>query len=86
MTANISIVTATKADALLVPNTALLPKGAGHAVQVPAPNGTTREVEVQTGLTDGSQTEIVSGLEEGGQVIANPSTGANTRQSGPFGR
>jgi HlyD family secretion protein len=86
MTANISIVTATKADVLLVPNTALLPKGAGHAVQVPAANGGTREVEVQTGLTDGTQTEIVSGLQAGDQVIATPNTGATTRASGPFGR
>ncbi|HET9221744.1 MAG TPA: efflux RND transporter periplasmic adaptor subunit [Roseiflexaceae bacterium] len=86
MTANISIVTATKDNVLLVPNTALLPKGAGHAVQVPADGGGTREVEVQTGLTDGTQTEIVSGLQAGDQVIANPTTGASTRQGGPFGR
>jgi multidrug efflux pump subunit AcrA (membrane-fusion protein) len=79
-------VTATKENVLLVPNTALLPKGAGHAVQVPAASGGTREVEVQTGLTDGTQTEIVSGLQAGDQVMAIPSTGASTRQSGPFGR
>jgi HlyD family secretion protein len=73
MTANISIVTATKADVLLAPNTALLPNGAGHAVQVPAADGGAREVEVKTGLSDGTHTEIVNGLKEGDQVITNPS-------------
>ncbi|MFL5805854.1 MAG: efflux RND transporter periplasmic adaptor subunit [Roseiflexaceae bacterium] len=86
MTANISIVTATKDKVLLVPNTALLPKGAGHAVQVPNANGGTREVDVQTGLTDGTQTEIIGGLKAGDQVITNPSTSSTTRSSGPFGR
>ena len=86
MTANISIVTATKDNVLLVPNTALLPNGAGHAVQVPNANGGTREVVVQTGLTDGTQTEIVGGLQAGDRVIAVPSTGTSTRGGGPFGR
>jgi HlyD family secretion protein len=86
MTANISIVTATKDNVLLVPNTALLPNGAGHAVQVPNANGGTREVVVETGLTDGTQTEIVGGLQAGDPVIAVPSTGTSTRGGGPFGR
>ena len=62
MTADLKIVTAVKDNVLLVPNTALLPKGSGRVVQVPAQDAqgepTTREVEVQTGLTDGTQTEI----------------------------
>ena len=87
MTANVRIVTATKEQVLLVPNTALLPKGAGHAVQVPNADGSTREVDVQTGLTDGSETEIVGGLKEGDRVIANPSTtSTSTQRAGPFGR
>jgi HlyD family secretion protein len=86
MTANTSIVVATKDNALLVPNSALLPNGAGYAVQVPNAGGGTREVVVQTGLTDGTQTEIISGLKAGDQVIAVPTTGTTTRSSGPFGR
>ena len=81
MTSDLKIITARKDNLLLVPNTALLPKGSGRVVQVPAQDAqgrpTTREVEVQTGLTDGNQTEILSGLEEGQAIIALPSNGAS---------
>ena len=69
---------------LLYESLALLPKGAGHVVQVPNADGTTREVEVQTGLTDGTNTEIVSGLSEGDSVIAAPTVGTQ-RSINPFG-
>lgn len=72
MTANLDIMTASKENALVVPNTALLPRGAGRVVQVLNADGTTREVEVTTGLTDGVNTEIVSGLREGDQIVTNP--------------
>lgn len=72
MTANVTITTATKEDVLLVPNAALLPKGAGRVVQAPIADGGVREVDVETGLTDGTQTEIVSGLSEGDTIIATP--------------
>jgi HlyD family secretion protein len=91
MTADMKIVTAVKDNLLLVPNTALLPKGSGRVVQVPAQdaNGrpTTREVEVQTGLTDGTVTEITSGLQEGEVIVALPSNGASRSNgmSGFFG-
>ena len=81
MTADLNIVTAQRPGVLLVPNTALLPKGTGRVVQVPATDAqgratTPREVEVKTGLSDGALTEILSGLSEGQQVIALPDNGA----------
>ncbi len=89
MTADLTIVTARKQDVLLVPNASLLPKGAGHVVQVVGTDAqgqaTTQEVDVQTGLTDGSQTEIVSGLSEGQRVVALPDNGAPKRSGGMFG-
>jgi HlyD family secretion protein len=85
MTANLTITTAKKDGVLLVPNTALLPKGAGHSVQVLNTDGkTSREVDVQTGLTDGSQTEITSGLNEGDKVVTNPNT-TKPKSGGLFG-
>ncbi|MHB1134025.1 MAG: efflux RND transporter periplasmic adaptor subunit [Chloroflexota bacterium] len=89
MTADLSIEVARKESVLLVPNTTLLPKGTGRVVQVPdasaAPTGSAgpavREVDVQTGLSDGTSTEILSGLDEGQQVIALPDSGV--RPSGP---
>jgi HlyD family secretion protein len=81
MTADLKIVTQRKDNALLVPNTALLPKGSGRVVQIPIVdakgNPGTQEVDVQTGLTDGVQTEITSGLQERQAVITLPSNGAS---------
>jgi HlyD family secretion protein len=83
MTINVNIIAARKDNVLLVPNSALLPKGAGRAVQVRDAEGQkTREVDVQVGLTDGVNTEIISGLKEGDKVIAVPFP---KRGEGPFG-
>ena len=84
MTANLMITTAKKDGVLLVPNSALLPKGAGHAVQVLGPDGKVSEVDVQTGLTDGTNTEITSGLKAGDKVVTVPSTTTPQRR-GLFG-
>jgi len=85
MNSNVSIITAHKSDVLLVPSTALLPKGSGHAVQrLNADGKTVNEVDVQTGLTDGTLTEVVSGLKSGDQVVPLPSLGT-PKPSGPFG-
>jgi multidrug efflux pump subunit AcrA (membrane-fusion protein) len=86
MTANVDITTATKNDVLLVPNTALLPKGAGRVVRVPNASGQgTHEVDVQIGLTDGTNTEIVSGLKEGDPIVALPSTSSAGTSAGGGG-
>jgi HlyD family secretion protein len=96
MTADLSIVTAQKENVLLVPNSALLPKGAGRVVQMPAGadqpasgpvkpgTATTREIEVQIGLSDGAYTEIVSGLNAGDEIVALPSTTAPRRANLPL--
>jgi HlyD family secretion protein len=86
MTADLSIEVARKENALLVPNTALLPKGTGRVVQVPdasTPGGqAVREVEVRTGLSDGTSTEILSGLDQGQQVIVLPDSGVRPSGAG----
>ncbi|MCG8347586.1 MAG: efflux RND transporter periplasmic adaptor subunit [Chloroflexales bacterium] len=84
MTANIDIITAQEDDVLLVPNSALLPKGAGQVVQITDAEGNTREVEVVTGLSDDAQTEIVSGLNEGDEIVALPRTNTQGAQGGGF--
>jgi HlyD family secretion protein len=90
MTADLTIVTGRKDNVLLVPSTALLPKGAGRVVQVPQVDAKgkplpPREVDVQTGLSDGTNTEILSGIGEGEPVIALPSASTSRSPSGPFG-
>jgi multidrug efflux pump subunit AcrA (membrane-fusion protein) len=85
MTADLDITVATTENALVVPNTALQPNGAGYVVQMLNADGTTRNVEVQTGLSDGVKTEIVSGLNEGDAVVENPGA-ARQQPTGPFGQ
>ncbi len=67
MGANLKILTIQKTGVLLVPNRALKSVGTRKAVHVLAP-GAPRDVIVETGVTDGNETEIVSGLNEGDQV------------------
>ncbi len=67
MGANLKILTIQKTGVLLVPNRALTSVGTRKAVHVLAP-GAPRDVIVETGVTDGNETEIVSGLNEGDQV------------------
>jgi HlyD family secretion protein len=83
MTANLSIITAEKDNVLLVPNATLLPKGSGHIVQVLDAAGKTRDIDVVTGISDGTRTEIVSGLDEGTRILALP--GTVVRPANPFG-
>ncbi|GAB4129053.1 MAG: efflux RND transporter periplasmic adaptor subunit [Roseiflexaceae bacterium] len=85
MSANLTITTERKQNILLVPSTALLPKGAGRVVQVPDGQGGIREVDVQIGINDGSNVEILSGLNEGDQIIATPGVSTQPRPAGPFG-
>ena len=70
MGANLKILTIEKKGVLLVPNRALKSVGTRKAVQVVAP-GEPRDVIVETGVTDGNETEIVSGVNEGDQVLIN---------------
>ena len=84
MTSNLDIITAQRNNVLVVPNTALLPKGNSRIVQVVGADGKAKEVEVQTGLSDGSFTEIAGGVTEGTRIVALPSSGA-VPSSSPFG-
>ena len=86
MTANVNITTAHKDDVLLVANTALLPKGSGHVVQQLGADGkTTNDVDVQLGLSDSTNSEVVSGLREGDRYVAFPAGTVPKAGGGPFG-
>ncbi|MBI5031526.1 MAG: efflux RND transporter periplasmic adaptor subunit [Chloroflexi bacterium] len=67
MGANLKIKTIEKNGVLIVPNRALKNTGTRKAVHIVAP-GQARDVTVETGVTDGANTEILSGLNEGDQV------------------
>ena len=72
MTANTSIVLDRRDDALLVPNWAIRrDRQTGKAyLLIQAGDGTSREVEVKTGLRNDAFSELLSGAEEGQVVLA----------------
>ncbi len=84
MSADIEIVTSEQKDQLLVPLLAVQSQGKRRFVQLPS--GEKRSVEL--GGTDGSHMVVVSGLNEGEQVLASapaPAAAANPRQGqGPI--
>lgn len=86
MTANLTIVTDQRENVLIVPNSALLPKGTGRVVQVVGADGQPQEIDVTIGISDGIVSEVLSGLEEGQTIIATPTSRTNDGPSGPFGR
>lgn len=74
MAASGSIVIETKSDVLLIPSTAVQ-NGTVRVMK----NGQVTEVSVETGLVSDSQTEILSGLSEGDEVITGTVSSATTR-------
>lgn len=66
---DVSIITRTKPDVLMVPNTAVIRSGDDFFVDVLEPNGEQRRVQFTPGLIGHDTTEIVDGLTEGQEVI-----------------
>lgn len=94
MTANVQILVAEAENALAVPARALIRKGMDKYVTRLAAGGKTEEVKVETGVNDGQQVEIKSGLKEGDEVVLvrgeddsnwrNQQGGRNRRQPPPL--
>jgi len=81
MTANVRVIVAQARNATVIPTIALKQTGGKYQVQVPTtddPNGVTKTVEVTVGLSDGVNTQIVSGLNVGDKVVVEYTTGAST--------
>jgi len=68
MGANLKILTVEKKGVLVVSNRALKNVGTRKAVRVAAP-GEPRDAFVEVGVTDGNETEIISGVNEGDQIL-----------------
>ena len=86
MSATADITTAEKSNTLLLPNRAIqINRDAGNATVLRWAEGTTQEVTVETGLRNSTQTEILSGIEEGVEVMPSDYTPAEeTEPSGFF--
>lgn len=83
MTATIEIIIEEKNDVLVVPTLSLTTQNGKTFVQV-VENGIPRKQEVEVGAADGKNTEIVSGLNEGDEIveIMTSTTSSTTTNSG----
>ncbi len=88
MATSVYIITDIKSDVLLVPSTAVTSNNGGIYVQI-LKNGKPVMTQVETGKSNDSQTEIISGLSEGDEVItstvgANASNQSQNSTTSPF--
>ncbi|OGD05468.1 hypothetical protein A2379_00730 [Candidatus Amesbacteria bacterium RIFOXYB1_FULL_47_13] len=88
MVANVNIITDIKTDVLSVPSSAVQTSDSQTSVQI-LKNGEITNVLVETGSSNGSQTEIVSGINEGDAVVTSTITsdttgGSQGSSSSPF--
>jgi HlyD family secretion protein len=86
MTADVEIVVARETDALLVPNQAVKVDRAAdrYYIILPGPADTVRRIEIEIGLRDEAHTQVLSGLEEGDQVILPQVPQRIDEESGSF--
>jgi len=90
MAVNANIILDSKSDILLVPVNAVQSQNGQATVRV-MQNGQVKNIPVETGLFSDTQTEIISGISEGDEIITNiitptvPSNGSQTRDTSPFG-
>jgi multidrug efflux pump subunit AcrA (membrane-fusion protein) len=69
MNATVIITVQQAQNVLVVPDRAIQTQGTNSVVEVRKDDGSTETVVVQTGLSNGTNTEIMAGLEEGQTVI-----------------
>jgi HlyD family secretion protein len=68
--ANVAIDVQRKEGVLILPTTAIQTFGGRRFVRILTPDNTHREVDVQIGINDDTNTEITQGLQEGDKVIS----------------
>ncbi len=81
MAVSANIIIETKSDVLLIPSQALQTKDNQYFVKV-LRNGKEEEVQVEIGLQSDTQTEILSGLKEGDEVVVGQETTAQNQTEG----
>lgn len=77
MTASANIITMVKDDVLLVPSGAVQTRNGTSIVRV-FKNGEVQDVNVETGISSGTQTEILSGISEGELVVTGSNSSGNS--------
>jgi membrane fusion protein, macrolide-specific efflux system len=85
MTANVVFNTAEKDDVLTIPSEAVQQQNGQSGVMVPAEKKGDKPVfkPIQTGVTDGKQIEVVSGLDEGDKILIKTFSVGQLDTTGP---
>jgi multidrug efflux pump subunit AcrA (membrane-fusion protein) len=81
MNASVTIIMDQRQNVLTVPTTAIQRDGRDRVVEIQNEDGSTERQVVETGLSDDTNTEITSGLEEGQTVIIPSVTAASSTSS-----
>lgn len=81
MAASANIIIETKSDVLLVPSSAIQTQNGEATVRV-LRNGKEEQVSVEVGLSSETQTEVISGVSLGEEIITGTTSSTTTRQSG----
>lgn len=79
MTANVSIGAVSVSQALAVPVSAVLSDGASSFVLMKQANGSYLRQQVETGISDGSYIQILSGISPGDEVASFGLSGPDTQ-------
>jgi membrane fusion protein, macrolide-specific efflux system len=85
MTTQASIITEIKNDIVLVPSSAVQTQNGQSTVRI-MKNGKVEQINVETGLSSSTQTEIISGVAEGDTIITSNSTTSGTGQTRTSGQ
>ncbi|QSR19970.1 efflux RND transporter periplasmic adaptor subunit [Novosphingobium sp. KA1] len=87
MTAKVSIVLAKRANALMIPSTALGAKGKDgtYTVRVKGDDGKIAARKVRIGIDNNISAEVLSGLKEGESVVVGEASTAAKSNQGPMG-
>ena len=70
MSVTADIITATKENVLIVPNGAVISGKKSKSVNLATPQGS-KKIDIATGISDESNTEVLSGLTQGDIVLIN---------------
>ncbi len=81
MNASVTIIVDQAQNVLMVPSAAIQRDGRNEVVNVQNDDGSTGRQTVETGLTNGTNTEITAGLEEGQTIIIPGATTTSTTAS-----
>jgi hypothetical protein len=68
MTVTVKIITEKKTNTLIIPTSAIQTESGNTVVQIAKPDKTTETRKIVTGITDGTNTEILSGLNLGEKI------------------